>query len=257
MDRTDDIDVTEDGLLDGRVRLLQPRAGYRAAIDPVLLAATARPEPGARVLDLGCGTGAAALCLAARCPGVRLLGVEAQPAYAALARRSAALSGLAERLTVVEGDARDSRALPPEWRPLDWAIANPPYFLEGPPAPDAGRARAHHGGAADLAAWVAAAARALKPRGGMALIHQAERLDDALAALAAAGFGAVEVIPLWPKAGRMAKRVLVRGEKGRKTRMALLPGLVLHREDGNFTESARRILFEAASLDAALEEGGC
>ncbi len=257
MNETDDIAVSEDGLLDGRVRLLQPRGGYRAAIDPVLLAAAARPGPEARVLDLGCGTGAAALCLAARCPGVRVLGVESQPAYAALARRSAALSGLAERLTVVEGDARDPRSLPPAWRPFDWAIANPPYFLDGPPAPDAGRARAHHGGAADLGAWVAAAAKALKPRGGLALVHQAERLDDALAALAAAGFGAVEVIPLWPKAGRVAKRVLVRGEKGRKTRMSLLPGLVLHREDGNFTAAARRILFEAASLDAALEEGGC
>ncbi|SBW12716.1 Methyltransferase small domain-containing protein [uncultured Alphaproteobacteria bacterium] len=257
MDPGDDIEVSEDGLLGGRVRLLQPRTGYRAAVDPVLLAAAARPEPGTRVLDLGCGTGAAALCLAARCGEVRVLGVEMQADYAALARRSAALSGLAERLTVVEGDARDLRALPSDWRPFDWAIANPPYFLCGNPAADAGRAQAHHGGAADLGEWVAAAAKALRPRGGLALVHQAERLDDALAALAAAGFGAVEVIPLWPKAGRVAKRVLVRGEKGRKTRMTLLPGLVLHREDGNFTETARRILFEAESLDAALKEGGC
>lgn len=76
MDPGDDIEVSEDGLLGGRVRLLQPRTGYRAAVDPVLLAAAARPEPGTRVLDLGCGTGAAALCLAARCGGVRVLGAK-------------------------------------------------------------------------------------------------------------------------------------------------------------------------------------
>jgi len=255
MTEADDIEVSEDGLLDGRVRLLQPRGGYRAAIDPVLLAAAARLGPEARVLDLGCGTGAAALCLAARRADAQVWGIERQPEYAALARRSAELSGLAARVTVAEGDALDRAAVPAG--SFDAAIANPPYFLSGNPAPDAGRAAAHHGGAADLTLWVMAAARALKPRGGLTLIHQAERLDDVLAALAPS-FGAVEVIPLWPKAGRVAKRVLVRGEKGRKTRMTLLPGLVLHREDGNFTAAARRILFDAADLDSVLaEEGTC
>lgn len=254
----DEIGISEDGLLDGRVRLLQPRNGYRAAIDPVLLAAAARVSPGDRVLDLGCGTGAAALCLAARCPGVTLLGVERQADYAELARRSAALSGLAERVTVEEGDALAKGGVPMDWRPLDAVIANPPYFLEGNRAADPGRAAAHHQEPDALGLWIAVAAKVLKPRGELAIVHQAERLDDVLAAMTPS-FGAIEVIPLWPKPGRVAKRVLVRGEKGRKTRLALLPGLVLHREDGEFTARARRILFDAMGLDAALatEEDGC
>ena len=55
-------DLTDDGFLDGRLRILQPKAGYRAATDPVLLAAFAPAEPGQSVVELGCGTGVASLC---------------------------------------------------------------------------------------------------------------------------------------------------------------------------------------------------
>ena len=74
-----DLETTEDALLGGRVRLLQLRRGYRVAVDSVLLAASVEASAGARILDLGCGTGAVALCLAARVPGVTVVGLELQP----------------------------------------------------------------------------------------------------------------------------------------------------------------------------------
>ncbi len=99
--------LTDDTLIDGRVRLAQPRRGYRAAIDPVLLAAFVPARPGERVLDLGCGAGAAALCLAARVPSLDLHGLELQAGYAALARANAAANSVA--LAVHEGDVRRPR----------------------------------------------------------------------------------------------------------------------------------------------------
>ena len=92
-------------MLGGRVRLLQPRDGYRAAVDPVLLAAAMGAGPGEAVLDLGCGVGAAGFCLTARRPGVRVVGLEIQPDLAALARRNAALNGMEDWFRVAEGDA--------------------------------------------------------------------------------------------------------------------------------------------------------
>ena len=77
---------SDDRFLCGRLRLLQPRKGYRAATDPVLLAAACPATSGDRVLDLGCGAGAAALCLGLRVPGLALSGLELQPGYADLAR---------------------------------------------------------------------------------------------------------------------------------------------------------------------------
>ena len=70
--------LTDDHLLGGRVRFSQPAHGYRVAIDPVLLAAAVPARAGERVLDAGAGTGAASLCLAARVPECRIVGLELQ-----------------------------------------------------------------------------------------------------------------------------------------------------------------------------------
>jgi tRNA1(Val) A37 N6-methylase TrmN6 len=54
-------EITTDGFLGGRLTIAQPVAGYRAAADPVLLAAAVQARPGQAVLDLGCGAGVASL----------------------------------------------------------------------------------------------------------------------------------------------------------------------------------------------------
>ncbi|HEY0436004.1 MAG TPA: methyltransferase, partial [Phenylobacterium sp.] len=51
--------TTEDAVLDGRVQLRQPARGYRAGLDAALLAAACDAAPGQRVIEAGCGAGAA------------------------------------------------------------------------------------------------------------------------------------------------------------------------------------------------------
>lgn len=234
--------TTEDRLLGGRVLLRQPADGYRAAIDPVLLAAATPAGEGDRVLDMGCGVGAAALCLAARIPGCLLTGVELQPALAALARINVAANGLEGRMSVIEGDIA---SVPPGR--FDRAMANPPFLDRGTAAPDASKAAANMEGEVDLAGWIAAAARALKPRGWLTMIHRADRLDAICAALAPR-FGAIAILPVWPREGQPARRVLVRARLGVRSPASLHPGLALHRPEGGFTPAADAILRDAAPL---------
>ena len=52
-----------DDFLGGKLRVKQPKKGYRAGIDPVLLAASVNAHIGDNILDLGCGVGVASLCL--------------------------------------------------------------------------------------------------------------------------------------------------------------------------------------------------
>ena len=239
---------TLDGLLGNRVRLWQPVSGYRAAIDPVFLAAAVAAKPGARVLDLGCGTGAAALCLAARRADLDITGLEINPLYAERARAAAELNGFADRLAVVTADLRDPGAFPAGG--FDAAMANPPFRETGTRSADPGRAAANHEETGTLAEWIAALTRALVPGGEMVLVHLAERLGEILALLSPA-FGAAAAIPLWPGNGRPARRVLVRAIRGRRTPFALHPGLVLHEAGGAFTAPARAVLEGGLSLDDA------
>lgn len=234
-------DAAEDRLLDGRVRLLQPRQGLRAGLDAVLLAAGIPARPGQTVLEGGCGSGAVFLCLMARVPGLRVFAVEREPALAALARRNAALNGVAAQVTVLEGDIADPalrRGLPR----LDHAFANPPYWPDGSPPPEAMRAGATHAGAGpDLAAWARTLAAPLERRGSLSLILPAARFAEAAAALRAARCAEVVLTPFWPRAGQAARRVLLRGHRLGRGPDQIQAGLVLHEGDG-WSAAAQAVL---------------
>ncbi len=242
--------LTDDSLLGGRVRIWQPAQGFRAGSDAVLLAAACPARPGEAALDLGCGVGSAALCLAARVPGLRLAGLEVQADYAALARANAARNGVA--MEVVSGDIA---TMPAELRRgFDQVIANPPYYPPGAgtPATDAGRETALRE-ALPLAGWVDAATRRLRPGGWLTLILGTDRLPAALAALDAR-MGSLAVLPLAPRADRPALRVILRARKGGRAAFRLLAPLILHAGDrhpgdlAHDSEEARAILWQGAAI---------
>lgn len=249
-------EVREDRLLGGRVRLMQPLKGYRAATDPVLLAAAIAAKPGERVLDLGCGAGAAVFCLAARVPGLELHGLEIQPAYLALAGENARLNGV--EIALHEGDV----AAPPQaLRQLafDHVVMNPPYHAETAVAsPVAGRDRAHRErggeGGGGLSDWITAGLARLKPKGWLTVIHRAVRAPELLRLLDGPA-GAIAMLPLAPRAGRDAGRVIIRARKGAKGPFRLLSPLVIHagsahlRDEDDFSPEAASILRDAAALE--------
>jgi tRNA1(Val) A37 N6-methylase TrmN6 len=102
-----------------------------------------------------------------------------------------------------------------------------------------------------LARWVAAASWLLKPKGTLTLIWRADGLDEVLAALSDA-FGDAVVLPVYPRAGAPAIRVLVRAIKaGQPAARADLPGLVLNGNDGKPTAAAEVVLRHATSLALA------
>ena len=233
---------TEDGLLNGRLRIRQPRAGYRAGLDAALLAAACDATPGLTVLDLGCGVGGAMLAAAVRRPGVSFIGVERDPAALRLAQENISLNALDDRVGVIAGDVAEpwSRLHHPQ---VDAALCNPPFFdnpnsLRGPAPQKAGAWLADAG----LHGWTGFLLKAVRSSGTITVIHRADRLADLLAALGGKA-GSFQILPIHAFAEAPAKRILVRAIKGGKAPLRLLPALVLHDRDGaKHTEQTEAIL---------------
>lgn len=217
--------LTRDDFLGGSLRIWQPQNGYRAGVDPVLLAASIPARAGQSVLDIGCGAFVAGLCLARRVPGIELMGLERHPDYADLATRNASENKIAA--TVVIGDLADM----PEQvrsRQFDHVLANPPYFdrARGKTAASPFRETAL-GEETPLDLWVRHAAKRARPGGHVTMIQRADRLPELLTA-AQTNLGSLEVMPLLPRVGRAARLILLRGKIGGGASFRLHSGIVLH-----------------------------
>jgi len=241
-------DITDDALLGGRVLLRQPAQGYRVAIDPVFLAASIPARPGETVLDLGAGVGAAALCLAAREPGCRIVGVELDRQLVRLATQNIEANRMPGRVEVMIGDLLRP---PPRLAPGSFShvMANPPFLeaAEGTASPQARKAAANQEGEARLSDWVRCALNMVRPKGSVTIVYRADRLDRLMAELTDR-MGELIVYPLWPGNGKPASRVLVRGRKGVAAPTRLMPGLVLHEPDGRWSPAADAVLRGGAGL---------
>lgn len=247
--------TTTDVFLGGKLEIEQPAKGFRAGLDAVLLAAAVEAEAGrkARVLDAGAGVGTAGLCLAARLPAVRVTMVEIAPQLCALARQNVERNGLGARVDVIEADltaaAREVEAhgLAPDT--FEHVMANPPYLEDGrhrlPADPVA--AGAFGMAAEGLERWARFLARMAVPGGSLTMIHRADALATVLDALDGR-FGELRILPLHPRVGEPAHRILVTGRKASRAPLRLLPGLVLHGEGHAFTPEVAAILRDGAAL---------
>ena len=240
--------TTQDTLLGGRVAIVQPKDGYRVAIDPVLLAASIQPAAGDSILDVGAGTGAVSLCLAARCPETTISGLELNEQYCAWATRSAALNGL-----TIGFHHGDLFSLPNALRGqlFNFVLSNPPYWSPDSSRPASpSRSGAHFLDGVSLTDWVRQCLALLQNGGVLSLVLPAEKLEEALGALAGTA-GGVKVFPLWARAGEPAKRIILQAKKQSKAPLRLYAGLSLHAADGSFTTTARHVLNDGSPLSIA------
>lgn len=253
--------LTDDAILRGKLRLLQPARGYRFNLDALLLAHFAGavvPQPPTLVIDLGAGCGVIGLLLARRWGRCRSRLVERQPELALLAAQNAARNGLAGRVRVVLGDLRESR----RWRPRATAarvlaVCNPPFFRlnSGRFSPDPMVAGAKHELTCTLAELLRASAGGLRPGDALALIHLATRHGELLRALPDHRLEPLRLRLVLPAPGCAATRVLLLARRRLETATdqrrassqsgsTLIedPPLVVHRAPGVYSAELRRLL---------------
>lgn len=239
MDEPEEIHV-----LNKQVRLLQPADGFRTSLDSVILAAACPARPGDHILDLGTGVGGAGLCVLFRIPDTKLTGIDIQNDHIELAVKNAALNGMEGRASFTASDICDYNG--PRF---DHVIINPPYLEAGAHllSPQEKKAIAHGHSETTLKDWLKAAFTHLKSGGSLTIIHRADQIDKIIQGLGKS-YGAIEIIPLWPRLGVQAKRVILRAIKDRHTPTTLHAGLILHQDNGEYTAETEVILRKAAKL---------
>jgi tRNA1Val (adenine37-N6)-methyltransferase len=225
--------TTHDVFLKGRLTIEQPKTGFRSGSDAVLLAAAAASCPFENALDVGSGAGVALLSLATLVgqPRRGFTGLERDLDMIALARRNAANNAHTDHLTFVHGNA----LAPPSdmLGQFDLVFSNPPFFDDDrairDPAPE--RQAAHVLGA-PLGQWIEGLLALTAAKGRILVIHRAERLDDILHAFRGQA-GDIAICPVRPRAGDVAKRVIVSARKGTRGILRLLAGIDMHPSEGD------------------------
>jgi tRNA1(Val) A37 N6-methylase TrmN6 len=236
-----DLETTDDTWLGGQLILRQPANSYRIAIDAAFLAAHVSLKPGARALELGTGIGAASLALALRYPDATLDALELQPKLAAFARHNVEFNDLGCRVRIIEGDVLSP---PTDGQAYDAIFFNPPYLTPeaNDPTPDPIKRIATVEGPARLQDWLTMAAKSGKPGTTVTLIHRVDRLADVIVAADTSGITAHTILPIWPKPGAPAHRVIVIGSIGKARRLTMEAGITVHNPDGSYSAAAKYIL---------------
>ncbi|MBR1649251.1 MAG: methyltransferase domain-containing protein [Alphaproteobacteria bacterium] len=244
-------DFTSDYLLDHRIKIFQPVNGYRASSDAIILSSLVKEiKEGEKVLDIGSGTGAISLCLAYRFRKALITGLEIQPRLAELANLSAKENGF-DNVCFINTDIRTPDTL--QFGQYDHIITNPPYAENDMPSPNSGKATAHNLENFNLKQWLETSLKYLRPRGMFYTINRAEAIAEIMQTLNGR-VGDIFIVPLFSKNNQNAKRVMISARKSCRTPCRIAQGLIVHNEDGTYSEEAQKILRAGYSFFAAREK---
>lgn len=212
--------------LGGKISLFQPIDGYRANTDSILLAAAVEAKPGQSILELGCGVGTVLFSLMARVPGLKVVGIEVQKRYAMLASRNAVYNGF--DATILECDLS---SIPSAAKNLqyDYVILNPPFYSSGGSMRIAQEDKdiAKRELKTSLDVWLDVAVKRCCVNGHVVMIHQAEKLGQILKRIDGL-MGDIRILPISSFKDKNANRVIVKGKKGSRSPMQILPPLLIH-----------------------------
>ena len=228
-----------DDLQRNGLRIIQDPARFCFGMDAVLLSGFAAEgiRAGARVLDMGTGTGIIPLLLSARTKAAQLTGLEIQTDSAEMAKRSVALNGLEERVSIIEGDIKEADRLFAA-ASFDVVTSNPPYMIgqHGLTNPDAPKAIARHEVLCTFEDIVAQAARALMPGGSFFLVHRPFRLVELMATLTKYKLEPKRMQLVYPFIDKEPNMVLIEACKGGNSRIRVERPLVVYERPGVYTE---------------------
>jgi tRNA1Val (adenine37-N6)-methyltransferase len=218
-------------------RIIQNPEKFCFGMDAVLLSGFARVKDGARVLDIGTGTGIIPILLEAKTGASHLTGLEIQEESADMARRSVKLNGIGDKVDIVTGDIKEADKIF-ALASFDVITCNPPYMIgqHGLANPDAPKAIARHEVLCTLDDVVRNAAKLLKPGGSFFMVHRPFRLAEIINVMTNYKLEPKRMQLVYPYIDKEPNMVLIEGCRGGKPRMTVEKPLIVYKEQGVYTD---------------------
>ncbi|MDR1551769.1 MAG: methyltransferase [Holosporaceae bacterium] len=233
------MEYTQDSILNGNIIIRQPTKGYRVAIDPIILASLVHQEPWQTILDVGCGVGTVSLILKWREPTVQVTALDIDSEMCTACCQNARINSL--EINVINASIEE--CLSAVCGEFSQVVTNPPFFEKKSSRVSEFKKMANFE-TVPLTDWIALCLKKVKNNGIFTIIHRASRLNDILYALKNSPFimGDIKIVPIFPKIGLAANRIVVIAKKSCKSETKIFQGIVVHNMDGSYTISMEKIL---------------
>ena len=242
-------DFTKDSFLGGRIKIWQPKKGYRAGIDPILLAASVNASEGQKVLDLGCGVGTASFALGYRVKNIELYGIEIQKAVADVANLNSEENGIELKLECSNITKLSSNITS---KSFDHVIANPPYFDRKTSVRSINLAKEKSfGDTCPISDWLKVAAKRAKPKGFVHFIVRSDRLPEMFRNMPNS-LGSLVITPILSRKNENAKLTILHARKNGRAGFIISSPIILHplksASQEKYVPEVDRVLRNGASL---------
>ena len=233
---------TLDTIFQGRLKIIQPKQGYRFSIDAVLLAGLTVVRSQDVIVDLGTGCGIVPLLFAFHRSVKHITGIEIQESLVSMAKRNVLINGFEHLISIVQADLRDLEITRASG-PMDLVVCNPPYgkLRSGRLNPNSSKAIARHELLANLADVVQTAAQLLHEKGRLAVIYPARRLANLLVEVTSGGFAPKKLTLIHSTLDEEAKLVHLESVKGGGEELQVNKPFAIYESDGQYTEEMKAI----------------
>lgn len=231
-----------DDLQRNNLKIIQDRKRFCFGMDAVLLSGFVKLRPGAKVCDLGTGTGIIPILLSAKTEASHFSALEIQEDSYDMAKRSVELNGLSEKIDVVCGDIKNATEIFGK-ASFDAVTCNPPYMIEehGLQNPKDALSIARHEILCTFDDVAKNASALLKTGGKFFLVHRPFRLAEIIITLKKYNLEPKRMQLVYPFVDREPNMVLIEAVRSGKSRMTVEKPIIVYKEKGIYTDEIKDI----------------
>lgn len=235
-ERIDDLQINS-------LKIIQNSNGFCFGIDSVLLSDFAKGiKNGAKVIDLGTGTGIIAILLTAKTRLKKIIGVELQEEVADMAKRSVILNNLTDTVDIIKEDIRKLDKIL-EIGTYDAIVTNPPYMKENTGLKNENNAKliSRHEVECTLKDIAQISSKLLKDNGEIYMVHRPDRLVDIMEIFRKYKLEIKEMRLIYSNKNSQSNLVLIKAVKNAKSFLKIYKPLYIYNEDGKYTDEILNI----------------